>query len=208
MSVSQINAAWQVRGITSSQKLVLVCLADNANDAGFCWPSLSDIRARCCMEERAVQRAMAALEKKGMIRRIFRKGRSTQYWLEIVNQVSKMTPPPKMTGVSPVTPTPPQNDTPPPPKMTPITIKEPFKEPSLKKIDKKKFPPPPEIMLELRAKFPSIDVDGELESYVDWLAANGKRPKDRIAGFRNWLRNCVKWQKPEKKQTRAGVTRV
>ena len=36
MSVHQSSAAWKVRGISQTEKLVLVKLADNANDAGWC----------------------------------------------------------------------------------------------------------------------------------------------------------------------------
>lgn len=41
------------RGI---QRLVLLSIADQANDAGEAWPSVASIAARCQISERSVQR--------------------------------------------------------------------------------------------------------------------------------------------------------
>jgi Helix-turn-helix domain len=43
-------------------KSVLVSLADNANDDGFCWPSIDTISERTCASRRAVIEAIKALE--------------------------------------------------------------------------------------------------------------------------------------------------
>jgi len=40
----------------------------------------------------------------------------------------------------------------------------------------------------LKGKFPTKDINNELEKANDWLLASGKKYKDYLAFFRNWLR--------------------
>jgi hypothetical protein len=48
----------------------------------------------------------------------------------------------------------------------------------------------PSLLVWAAANVPEVDIGGEAEKYLDWLAANGKTQKDYIAGFRNWLRRA------------------
>lgn len=41
---------------------------------------------------------------------------------------------------------------------------------------------------ELKAKFPGVDVEGEIEKMLDWLDSKGMTKKDYVAFARNWLR--------------------
>jgi len=50
-----------------------------------------------------------------------------------------------------------------------------------------------EFKKEIREKFPNIDVQKELESFFDWIAAKGVRYKDHKAAFRNWARKASQW---------------
>lgn len=60
-------------GITSSEKLVLLVLADRHNaDVGYAWPRVSRIAAETCLSERHVRKLLASLETKGFIRREWR----------------------------------------------------------------------------------------------------------------------------------------
>lgn len=47
---------------THTQKLVLLALADNANDDGVCWPSMRTIARKCDLSEQAVRNQVAALQ--------------------------------------------------------------------------------------------------------------------------------------------------
>lgn len=49
------------------RKLVLMKLADNANDQGECWPSYAHIAGHCEMSKRSVMRHIADLEKAGLL---------------------------------------------------------------------------------------------------------------------------------------------
>lgn len=78
MSIALLNAVWPLR-MASSSKVVLLALADRADDGGRCYPSIVDIRERTCLGERTIQDALSDLEHAGALRREFRTGRSTVY---------------------------------------------------------------------------------------------------------------------------------
>lgn len=50
------------------RKLVLIKLADNANDQGECWPSVPYIAEQCEISERSVQNHIQKLVKNGLVR--------------------------------------------------------------------------------------------------------------------------------------------
>jgi hypothetical protein len=126
--------------LPTTQKFVLVALCDSANDQGECYPSVSTLAEKCSLSERAVQLAIASIEAAGGLRREFRVGRSTTYWVTpaTVNPRTTFTP---AAGSPPnhVHPTP-EPDSPPPPNhvhptpepRSPITINEPSVEPKTK----------------------------------------------------------------------------
>lgn len=60
-------------------KWVLISLADNANDQGYCWPSIETIAQRTMLTERSVQRAIKQALRLRIIRRHFRRNNSSQY---------------------------------------------------------------------------------------------------------------------------------
>jgi hypothetical protein len=82
LSIHLMSAAFRT-SLPSTQKFVLVALADIANDHGECYPSVATLMERCSLSERAVQGALSALEAQHFLRRELRCGRSTVYWITI-----------------------------------------------------------------------------------------------------------------------------
>lgn len=80
VSIKIMTAAWAV-DLQHADKLVLLALADNANDEGMCYPSMRTVAAKCGMGWRTVQRAIQTLEEQGHLSRDFREGRSTVYFV-------------------------------------------------------------------------------------------------------------------------------
>lgn len=80
MSVRVMTVAWSI-DLPDSQKIVLLALADCANDEGHCWPSMASLAKKCSKSERTVQGAMNALEEAGHITRAQRPGRGCEYWV-------------------------------------------------------------------------------------------------------------------------------
>jgi hypothetical protein len=73
-----MNACWPL-AMEPSAKAVLISLADQANDEGYCWPSLNTIAIRTCLSERTVRRALRELEDDGLISSLERSGTSNLY---------------------------------------------------------------------------------------------------------------------------------
>ena len=67
MSIKIISWALDVPTRTPSIKLVLIKLADNANDEGIAWPSINHISAQTGLSVRAIQYALRWLEKQNLI---------------------------------------------------------------------------------------------------------------------------------------------
>ena len=51
----------------STKKLILLKLADNANDEGICWPSYQHIADQCELSKRTVMRHIKGLEEMGVL---------------------------------------------------------------------------------------------------------------------------------------------
>lgn len=87
MSTLIMGRCWNLR-MPSSSKIVLISLADQANDDGVCWPAVGTISRRTCLSERTVQTSIAWLVTNGymVINRV--PGRSTDYQL-VDNPVDK-----------------------------------------------------------------------------------------------------------------------
>lgn len=79
MSTIIMSQCWPLQQLSVTQKAVLISLADQANDAGVCWPSMGSIAKRCCMSERAVRTAMDHLESVGLLTRERRFNSSSVY---------------------------------------------------------------------------------------------------------------------------------
>lgn len=78
MSLKIMSLAWNVQ-LPPRDKLVLLALADNANDEGECFPSIATISRRACTDERRTYRILKSLESANQITRVSRPGRSTLY---------------------------------------------------------------------------------------------------------------------------------
>lgn len=83
MSRAARDWAWDCRGLTPAQRLVLLALAEHADEAGGCWPSLSRLAARAEVDRRTVTRCLAALEARGLIHRARSRPQRTLYRLAV-----------------------------------------------------------------------------------------------------------------------------
>ena len=56
-----MNACWQSSRARGTDLLVLLALADIANDDGECWPSIAHLARKCRIDERTTQRRAEGL---------------------------------------------------------------------------------------------------------------------------------------------------
>jgi hypothetical protein len=69
MSIRLMTIVWEIQTLTSTQKLILLALADNASDEGICWPSLSTIARKSSLARSTVADQLNDLEKLDLIAR-------------------------------------------------------------------------------------------------------------------------------------------
>lgn len=62
-----MNWAWS-QEIAPTPKLILMALADAANDHDECWPGIPFIARKCCVSERTVQRVLQEFQKSKLMR--------------------------------------------------------------------------------------------------------------------------------------------
>lgn len=73
MSMNLMAKAMSIKVGNPLRKLVLIKLADNANDVGECWPSYQHIADQCEVSRSTVKSHIRALEDMGLLKREFRR---------------------------------------------------------------------------------------------------------------------------------------
>jgi len=84
VSTRIMAACWPLQ-MPPVAKAVLISLADNANDAGHCWPSIETICERTCYGRTAVIDAIKWLEDNGHLSADRSNGRKTSYQLHPID---------------------------------------------------------------------------------------------------------------------------
>ena len=79
MSNILLTAVWSRSRSKGSTRLVLLSLADQANDEGECWPSIGSVARRCLLSDRSVQDHIEKLIEMGELERAERAGRSAVF---------------------------------------------------------------------------------------------------------------------------------
>ncbi|MBU2708950.1 helix-turn-helix domain-containing protein [Zooshikella marina] len=130
MSIQAMTWAFSLQQLDPHKKIVLLSLADNANDEGYCWPSMDTIAKKSSMSKSTARRHIKSLETLGLLTKKIRVktngANGTNYFLLHVGAKPKEPEP----GKEPLTPKTEQNEgcqiEPPttigvPPSDTPIT---------------------------------------------------------------------------------------
>lgn len=77
MSLKIMSQVWEHQNLqTTTEKLVLLCLADFASDEGTCWPKMATVAAKCNLTERGARSVIEKLEMRGFLTREIRPGKS------------------------------------------------------------------------------------------------------------------------------------
>lgn len=92
MSFLLAGKAFSIKVGNPARKLVLIKLAENANDKGVCWPSYKHIADQCEMSRRTVITHIEKLVELGLLKKFYRKGEkgnsSNQYLLTLDGEKS------------------------------------------------------------------------------------------------------------------------
>ena len=212
MSVRLVaNVLDYVHGIPHGAKLVLICMADYADDKGKCWPSFQKLSERCDMSRRHVIRVVADLEEMGFVRKVEeRPYKPTVYGLVIptsdTHVTSKkeevVTPTSLVTPETLVTPTSPGSDT----HVTTTSDIAMSPEPSInhqRTVRERKrvaLPIPDDFEVTDRMYGWAAEkgigrrqADADTEQFIDYHRGKDSRQVDWEATWRTWMRNTAKF---------------
>lgn len=78
VSVRAMSAVWDI-DLPDSDKIVLLALADCANDEGHCWPSVASLVRKCSKSERTIQGSIKRLVDEGHLTRREVPGKGCNY---------------------------------------------------------------------------------------------------------------------------------
>ncbi|MBK6006836.1 helix-turn-helix domain-containing protein [Ramlibacter ginsenosidimutans] len=79
MSIKISSQCWPIRTVSAVAKAVLMSMADQADDAGSCWPAIKKTAERTCLSTRSVIRGIKELEAANLLRADRSNGRHSTY---------------------------------------------------------------------------------------------------------------------------------
>ena len=189
-----MNLAWKV-SLPHADKLVLLALADNANDEGLCWPRVQTLTEKCGMDERTVQRVIQRLQTAGHVTITPRAGRSNYYTVHPRQSATPGVEPPRQRATIP-----PAQRHPTPGAAPPRIFKEPSGEPGEVRAARadtaQRLPDGFELTAERKAyaEREGIDAQREFDKFTDHYRSAGgasARKRDWDAAWRNWCRRAA-----------------
>lgn len=198
MSTHWTDLVWKHSQAKGTDLLVLLALADNADEAsGHCWPSIAYLARKTRMHEDTVQRRLRVLEAAGAIRVQSKPGRSNSYFITRPTPLQTATPPQTappgiLQGTPPRTA---QGD--PPVQLAGGNRKEPSGNPRARSSSGSTIPDDFSVSEEMRewasSSTPAVNLERETESFIDyWREGNGKGKKHKSwpVTWKTWMRRA------------------
>lgn len=212
MSIKAINWVRKLKNITPSAKFVLFMLANYANNENISWPSHVTLSKDSCYSIATIKRSLKYLINNGYISIIDRenlggKKSSVRYKLNVFySEMEGVTV--KGVTVNPVhtdhegghsAPNGGQGD---PltnknhnesllPSSTPKKIKR-------KSVVAENYKPSESVKTDLVNKYPSLNIDNEIQAFIDFHISKGTLFLDFDRALRTWCRNAIKFNPPKK----------
>lgn len=147
MSVRVMSLVWEDESLSATDKIVMLSLADHADDEGYCYPSISRLTRRTGLAERTVQNAVKRLKSDGKLHVNLNAGRGHSNLYRVTPTPASYAPPQQMH---------PAYDAPLPPHMTTQTPaadapkpSRTINEPSVKSLRAKRIDPVLGILCEV-----------------------------------------------------------
>lgn len=201
MSIKVMSQVWERADLDPYERLVMLCLADHADDDGRCYPAVSRLVARTGMKERGVQTVVKRLQAKGFIAIEANAGRRGANLYTIISTPAPDAPPHGM-HPAPHAPTPapdaphprtPCGGTPAPGAPEPSlnhhrTVRNRQREARACALPSDWTPSDRNIEDAEAGGFTAKETDHEARAFRDHHLAKGTRFKDWDAAWRNWLR--------------------
>lgn len=186
MSIKHLSWAFDLEGLTSSEKLTLLALCDRADQNGKCWPAYTDILRRTGLNRKTLARTIQSLEAKGLIEKGKRHGRSTVYSILSGPEIGPKGRPKIGTEAGP------------------ILDHKPYKNHQIEP-NRKRFVPPAVSEVHEYCMERGNKVDAE--SFVDFYSMKGwyvgsTKMKDWRAAVRTWEKRAAKTQDSQQSESK------
>ncbi len=200
-----MSAVWDFGPQKQGPLLVMLALADYANDQGECWPSMKSIAEKARMTERGAQKILRQLEADGWVKIETGNGRkgcnryAINHERRSVNVVHPEQETPNNDAKTPNVDAKTPNGGSPEPSRT---VKEPSEILTREKSPPKKramslpenwVPSDANITYAISKKFSPEEIEYEADKFRDHHLAKGTAFKDWDAGWRNWIRNAIQF---------------
>ncbi|PSW14763.1 helix-turn-helix domain-containing protein [Photobacterium sanctipauli] len=235
MSIKVMTAVWDADNLKGNAKLIMLCLADFANDEGYCWPSLERLAKKCGVSRSTVKAQIKSLCEMRIITKECRvkpakegaKNNDTNmYWIDVRQlQNSDSTPvenqPRSNSDLGQISAKGgPEAD--PKPSLDPSDLKDPPIVPQASNLDKptSKTRKPSKTLLPAQFHVSdemaqwyaqqnfSLDVHDATNQWADAMIARGSKYTDWIAAWRNGMRNANKWASERQSKQDSTVLRM
>lgn len=203
MSIKVMSAVWECEGLDAAERLVMLSLADHADDEGTCYPSIARLCLRTSMSDRGVQKVMARLIERGFLAVEMNAGKRGANLYRLTATPERSSPPndvhPRTTFTQPPNVV---RITPEPGSPEPsVTIKEPSEEKAAPKSRRRPEVPLPEGWIpndrnisDAQARnFSAQEIHDEAERFRDYHFARDTRFRDWDAAWRTWLGNAKRF---------------
>lgn len=210
-----MSLVWSI-DLPDSEKIVLLALADSANDEGQCWPSMATLARKCSKTDRTVQAAIKSLVAAGHVTRVEVPGKGCRYAVHPQERPEMASPPKPLRSeaASPRKDFPPKRTTPTPEAASDKpsrTIPSDADASSGKRATRLPSSWQPEmfqpgtVAFDVVSRWEPGQLERELSKFRDhWAAASGStaRKHDWQAAWRTWVIKADEWQ--QKRGSNAG----
>lgn len=195
-----MSLVWELQ-LPDSEKLVLLALADCANDEGNCWPSVATLTKKCSKSERTIQGCIKSLCIKGHLTQSRGAHKSWDYVVHPIVRFASDDP----AAVAPrkdCTPQPlhltPAEVAPQPPQPLHPNHKENHKEPSpnLRAVPDAWWPKPfseGSVSRSVVDGWPPGEIEAQVEQFLAHHGSKNNSFSDLQKAFSTWVLNTRKW---------------
>lgn len=195
MSIKVMSRVWEM-DLPAKDKLILLALADCANDEGTAWPSVATLARKCGCDQRTIQRNLRDLEKVGAFRREEVPGKGCKYhFTPLTNRHPRQNDGATKTPKTP-------GKLPPKPSRTIGLSNDKPREARLRPLPADWGPVLTTRSQKIVDGWPPGMFEAELNKFRDHAADKGRTSKDWQAAFRKWIDNAEQW-KPKNDRPRS-----
>lgn len=213
MGIIHVAAALKLPMKSASAKVVLIALANHANDDdGFCWIGQETMQLYTCLSERTVRSALRELEDQGILSTKRRKQATSIHHLSLIHprpadiaalDVEKILQDRQLPQPRPATVAPEPEDNQNIPRARASKVQSDARADGLIPADWK---PDEKLTAWFDAKHPTVDMEDQVQLFISRNRANETQVKNIDEAFKGWCGRITGLRHPPKPRTKKAET--